>query len=215
MLPGFILGIVLHEVAHGYLAYRLGDPTAKMAGRLTLNPLKHLDLWGSLVFIITALGGMGFGWAKPVPVDYRYFKNLRTGMRLVSVAGPATNFALALLFVLLLKLALAVATGEGARAVVLMFFFGAQINLVLMVLNLLPIPPLDGGHILSSFLPPAQAQTLERLAPMGMILVVILLMLGLLSWLFSGTIEWFFNLCLSNREVAILVQMLSLIRGGG
>lgn len=215
MLPGFLMGVVCHEVAHGYVAYRLGDPTAKSAGRLTLNPIRHLDPVGSVVFIISALGGMGFGWAKPVPVDYRYFKNLRLGMRLVSVAGPATNLILAVLFVILLKIFVGAFSGGWAAPVILMLFFGSQVNLVLMVLNLLPIPPLDGGHILLSLLPPRQAMVFERLAPVGMIVVVVLLLVGALGFLFSGTISWFFTLWLSNQEAGVLLQLLSVVRGGG
>ncbi|MBU1742754.1 MAG: site-2 protease family protein, partial [Proteobacteria bacterium] len=162
-----------------------------------------------------ALGGMGFGWAKPVPVDSPYFKNLRVGMRLVSVAGPATNLILAVLLVIGLKIFLIAFSGGWAAPVILILFFGAQVNLVLMVLNLLPIPPLDGGHILLSLLPPRQAQVLERLAPVGMIVVVVLLLVGALGFLFSGTIRWFFTLWLSNQEAGVLLQLLPMARGGG
>ncbi len=197
MLPGFLLGVVLHEVAHGYVAYRLGDPTAKMAGRLTLNPIKHLDLFGSLVFIISALAGMGFGWAKPVPVDYRYFKNVRVGMRLVSLAGPGTNFLLAVAFAILFRLVWPqVPRGSWLEPVVLILAFGVVINVVLMVLNLLPIPPLDGGHILISFLPPQAAAQLERMAPWGMFLLVGLIVFGLLTYILDPPLRFLLGILL-------------------
>ncbi len=197
MLPGFLMGVVLHEVAHGYVAYRLGDPTAKSAGRLTLNPIRHLDLMGSIVFIISALAGMGFGWAKPVPIDPRYFKNLRLGMRLVSVAGPATNFLLALLFALALRLVWPlVSPGTWAVPLVYILMFGVVINLVLMILNLLPIPPLDGGQLLISLLPAGAAMQLERLAPWGMFILVGLIVLGWLSYILNPPLRFFLGLLL-------------------
>jgi len=197
MLPGFLMGVVLHEVAHGYVAYRLGDPTAKSAGRLTLNPIRHLDLMGSIVFIISALAGMGFGWAKPVPIDPRYFKHLRLGMRLVSVAGPATNFLLALLFALALRLVWPlVSPGSWAVPLVYILMFGVVINLVLMILNLLPIPPLDGGQLLISLLPARAAMQLERLAPWGMFILVGLIVLGWLSYILNPPLRFFMGLLL-------------------
>lgn len=197
MLPGFLMGVVLHEVAHGYVAYRLGDPTAKSAGRLTLNPIRHLDPVGSIVFIISALAGMGFGWAKPVPIDPRYFKNVRLGLRLVSVAGPATNFLLALLFAVALRLVWPlVSAGSWAVPLVYILMFGVVINLVLMILNLLPIPPLDGGQLLISLLPAGAAMQLERLAPWGMFLLVGLIVLGWLRYLIDPPLRFFMGLLL-------------------
>jgi Zn-dependent protease len=196
MLPGFLLGIVLHEVAHGYVAYRLGDPTAKMAGRLTLNPIKHLDLVGSLVFIVSALAGVGFGWAKPVPIDFRYFKNVRVGMRLVSLAGPGTNFLLAVVFAIALRLIWPLVAGSWLAPLGLILGFGVVINVVLMLLNLLPIPPLDGGHILISFLPPTAAAQMERLAPWGMIILVGLILLGALRYILDPPLNLLLRLLL-------------------
>jgi Zn-dependent protease len=201
MLPGFLLGIVLHEVAHGYVAYRLGDPTAKMAGRLTLNPIKHLDPFGSLVFVLSALAGMGFGWAKPVPIDYRYFKNLRLGMRLVSLAGPGTNFLLAVVFSLGLRLIWPLVAGSSLEPLGLILGFGVVINVVLMILNLLPIPPLDGGHILISFLPPRAAAQLERLAPWGMFLLVGLIVFGLLNYILDPPLKLLLGILLPAGSV--------------
>ena len=150
-----LLALTCHELAHGLAAYALGDPTAKRAGRLTLNPLRHLDPLGTLVFFIANIG-----WAKPVPVDARYFKNPLKGMLLVAMAGPGTNFLLAALFAALyhplLPLALEHETSLLGKVLVpltLITQAGVFVNLVLGAFNLLPIPPLDGSNIVAGLLP--------------------------------------------------------------
>ena len=182
-----LLGMVLHELAHGYTAYRLGDPTAKLQGRLTLNPVAHLDMTGSLLFLFTALASpIIFGWAKPVQVQPRYFRNPRKGMMLVSVAGPAANFALALVFggvyAVLLNQAL---TGGMEMTKTTEFLLrttsmGIWINIILGWFNLLPLPSLDGGHILAGLLPPNLAYKFYSLSRYGLIILAVLLASGLL-----------------------------------
>lgn len=184
-----LFAITLHEVAHGYVARRLGDPTAASLGRLSLNPVRHIDPVGTIAVPIVLLaisklagGGFLFGWAKPVPVDYRRLGNPRRDMALVAAAGPAANLAMALFWGLLLKFALGMNTGEGIwLGVSYMAVAGIQINLVLMVLNLLPLPPLDGGRVMAGLLPLPLAERYAKLEPYGLLIVVGLLASGLLS----------------------------------
>lgn len=148
-----LLSVILHEVAHGFIAYFLGDPTAKLAGRLTLNPLKHLDPIGSvLVPLLTySAGGFIFGWAKPVPYNPYNLKAGRWGPALVGAAGPAANFLLAGFFAILIRLSVSVWTLSPAFLELSMYI--VLINLILAIFNLLPLPPLDGSKILFAFLP--------------------------------------------------------------
>ncbi len=175
------LGITCHEVAHGYVAYLLGDPTAKNAGRLTLNPIKHLDPVGTLVFILTRR----IGWAKPVPVDPRYFQNPRRDMVLVSVAGPVTNFILAALFygLYLGLLAFGPSFSQSMQHSLLVPLVniagaGTLVNIVLGVFNLLPLPPLDGSKILAGFLPRHLAYQYLQIERYGFIILILLAMTG-------------------------------------
>lgn len=187
-----LLGMVLHEVAHGYAACKLGDPTAKLQGRLTLNPLSHLDVTGSVLFALTALfSPFILGWAKPVPVQPRYFKNPRKGMMLVSLAGPATNFLLAFIFAAIYSLFLShlqgvVLAGQDISSTLLflrrMLFMGIWINFILGWFNLLPIPTLDGGHILAGLLPLEAARKFYSLGRYWVIILLALLGTGLLGY---------------------------------
>ncbi len=150
-LPLLLVSLVIHELAHGWAAWKLGDPTAKLHGRLTLDPLKHLDVWGTVALVVTFVGSGGsffFGWAKPVPVDPRYFKDPQRGMMLVGAAGPAANFALALVAAGLVWLTYTWSL-FAAQALALAFV----LNVVLGVINLIPIPPLDGSRVVGGFLP--------------------------------------------------------------
>ncbi len=185
-LPVLIFSIVLHEVAHGWMAQREGDPTAAMLGRLTLNPLPHIDPVGSILVPAVMLlmpGGFIFGWAKPVPVNPRNFRNYKRGDILVSLAGVAVNFLLAIGFALLLAAAVwgaRLMPGGGAtwQLVMEMARFGILINLVLMLFNLLPIPPLDGSHVMYHLLPPRAALRYREMGRYGMLIVLAFLFLG-------------------------------------
>ncbi len=152
----FIPCIVLHEVSHGYVAYLLGDPTAKSRGRLSLNPLKHIDPFGTVLLplLLTATGLPAFGYAKPVPINPHYFRDYRKGMLLTGLAGPATNFSLAILSGVIVRVMIATGLGDALVGywVTTIFYLFAYINLVLMFFNLIPIPPLDGSRVLPVFL---------------------------------------------------------------
>lgn len=151
----FLFSVIIHEVAHGAMAEKLGDPTARMAGRLTLNPLPHLDPIGSIIvplFLILAQSGIIFGWAKPVPINPYNFRDKKYGAAKSAAAGPAANIAIALVFGLLLRFA-PWGVSSFSQNMIMFFSFIVWLNLLLAVFNLLPIPPLDGSHILFSFLP--------------------------------------------------------------
>jgi len=178
MLVPALLAITLHEVAHGYVAEQFGDPTARLLGRLNLNPLRHLDPIGTIAIFI-----FGFGWARPVPVNAGNFRRPRRDMIWVALAGPVTNLVLAVLSALLLKgLNLLGQTSLGgyeyfpkvATPLKMMAGFSLYINVVLGILNLVPLPPLDGGRILTGILPERQANLVSRLEPFGFVLILFL-----------------------------------------
>jgi len=164
--------IIFHELAHGYVAYRMGDPTAKHLGRLSLNPLKHLDPLGTLMLFL-----VGFGWAKPVPVNFGNIRNYRSGMILVSSAGIIVNMILAFLALLLYSLL----NPPQSSMVGLMLFFFAKINIILAAFNLIPIPPLDGSKILLGFSPSGVQEMMLRLERFGFLIVIALLYFGILD----------------------------------
>ena len=177
-----IFAITLHEAAHGYVARYFGDPTAYQMGRISLNPIRHIDLVGTIVVPALTLlfGGILFGWAKPVPVDYSRLRHPREDMRWVALAGPGINLVMAFGWALLLKLALStnnyysVPLEEMSRV-------GISINLMLMAINLVPILPLDGGRVLFSLLPPHAAHTYGRSEPYGLPILLLLLATGVLG----------------------------------
>lgn len=185
LLPVLLFSVVVHEVAHGWVALRQGDDTALMLGRITLNPVPHIDLFGSILFpVLLAASGAGFlfGWAKPVPVDPRKFRDWRKGDILVSLAGVTANLLLAVGFTAVL-VALAVlgggAGGAGAGTTLQMLarmaHYGVVINLVLAIFNLIPIPPLDGSHVLYHVLPPRLGARYRRVGRYGMLVLLALL----------------------------------------
>ena len=214
MLAPGLMAITCHEVSHGYVANRFGDGTARALGRLTLNPLRHLDIIGTLmVFVI------GIGWAKPVPVNFRNLHNPKRDMIWVAAAGPATNFILASLSALGLRIGVSLAGALPATTmadtvilpVLLMLAFSVYINLLLAIFNLIPVPPLDGGRVAVGLLPPRPALALARFEPYGMLLIVVLvfftnifstvlqplLVLGI-DLLAGAKSEWVFDLLLTK-----------------
>ena len=173
-VPAILLAISFHELGHGYVAYKLGDPTPKYQGRLTLNPLAHLDPMGTIMLILFRVG-----WARPVMINTQYFKNKRQGTLLVSLAGPLANVLLGWIFYNGLKIANLHLPYSSFSSTLLMFLLiNVQINLGLAAFNLIPIPPLDGSHILASVLPPRLAYNYARLAPYGPIVLIVLLISG-------------------------------------
>ena len=188
-----LLAITLHEAAHGYVARYFGDPTADQAGRITLNPLRHIDPVGTLLVPASILalsslfgaGGILFGWAKPVPVNFSRLRNPKADMLWVAAAGPFTNLIMALGWAILFRIALIGEPGAYTLPLLKMADAGMQINAVLMVLNLLPLPPLDGGRIAVSLLPQHLAWRFARLEPYGFPILLVLLFTGVL-----GAILW-------------------------
>lgn len=201
----FIPAIVLHEVSHGYVSYRLGDPTAKMKGRLNLNPVNHVDLFGTVLLplLLWASGAPVFGYAKPVPINPAYYKDYRKGMLLTGLAGPAANLTLALVSGLLVRFLLPMgdlATGSQASPtftllgwLVYALYFLAQINLVLMFFNLIPIPPLDGSRVLPIFLSDKALMRYHQVEQYG-ILIFFALLLVLPRVLGFSPIGAYFNI---------------------
>jgi Zn-dependent protease len=183
MIPMLLFAVIAHEVAHGYVAYRSGDPTAYQAGRLTFNPIPHIDLFGTiLVPLVLLLSGTPFliGWAKPVPVNPYNFRNPSRDHLLVSLAGVCTNLLLAVVCTILLGI-LANIVGGISGALGIMLQYGIIINVLLAVFNILPIPPLDGSWVLYHMLPGNLAESYRRIFPYGFIILIVLLMTGLLS----------------------------------
>ncbi len=184
-----LLAITLHEAAHGYVARHFGDPTAHLAGRITLNPFKHIDPVGTVlvpgaILVLSTLfgaGGILFGWAKPVPVDFGRLRNPKADMLWVAAAGPFMNLVMALAWAALFKITLAGPETAYSVALLRMADAGMQINAVLMLLNLLPIPPLDGGRIAVSLLPHQLAWQYARLEPFGFPILLLLLFTGILG----------------------------------
>ena len=186
LIPVLLFALVFHEFSHGWVANKLGDPTAKYAGRLTLNPMAHLDLFGSLMILF-----VGFGWAKPVPVDSRYLANPRTDMMKIAFAGPASNLLLAFIAGSLIRL-----TGNmGVLSSMLIMF--AQINIMLAVFNMIPIPPLDGSQIFSGLMIRHNPDLVIKLQVYGPQILIGLILFGMLTrispiwWLISPFVNFF------------------------
>lgn len=188
-----LFAVVLHEVAHGWTARYCGDNTAWQQGRLSLNPISHIDPVGTILVPLLLLVTVGFvfGWAKPVPINWAHLRHPRRDIMLVAAAGPLANLFMALFWALILKLAvlLPVEMEWLVRPMVYMAYIGILVNVVLMVFNLLPLPPLDGGRIATSLLPPRWGMQLARLEPYGFIIILVLLATGVLPRLISPGIQ--------------------------
>ena len=192
-LPPLLFALTVHELAHGWVAFRLGDPTAKLDGRLTMNPLKHLDPLGVLAFVI-----MKIGWAKPVPVDPRYFRNPQKDMLLVALAGPGSNVLLAIASALLARVLVSVPVLPlfVLQPLVGMLVASVWINIMLAVFNIIPIPPLDGSKVLMGVLPPEAARSFARIEPFGFFILLALFYTGVIGALILPIIRFSNNLLL-------------------
>jgi Zn-dependent protease len=195
IVPPFVFSVILHEVVHGWIAEKLGDPTARNAGRLTLNPIPHIDLVWTIIMPMLLYFTTGFvvGGAKPVPINPYNFKNPKRDMALSSLAGPSVNMLMAILFAFLLRVIIPIMESivpakiweQTALPVALMLGAGAVINVILAIFNMIPIPPLDGSRIVYWLLPDKQAAIYYRLEPFG-----IFILIALLSFRILGTIIW-------------------------
>lgn len=194
LIPVLVLSMMAHELAHGWVAYKMGDPTAKNRGRLSLNPIRHLDPLGTAMFVITYLfSGFIFGWAKPIPVSPYYFKDRQRGMAIVGAAGPITNFIIAIIFIIILNWI----QPEINSRVFEIFFLIFQVNIVLGLFNLIPIPPLDGSRVLGAFLPRSAYEKWVAVDRYGMLLVLVMIVLfqrqffQMLRWAMMGLAKLF------------------------
>lgn len=202
LIPVLLFSLSLHEFSHGFVSYKLGDPTPKSMGRLTLNPLAHLDPIGSLVLILTRR----FGWAKPVPINPNYYKKPRQGIMLVSLAGPASNFFLAAVFAIVARTVVFFSSsslyqlqqsgyGNLVQTIFIFFQLAVIINLSLGFFNLLPVPPLDGSKILMGLLPPKFDKYIRKLeGPYGMILLLLLAYTGILWGIIGPLVNTMYGL---------------------
>jgi Zn-dependent protease len=182
-----LFAITIHEAAHGYVARYFGDMTAYQQGRISLNPIRHIDPVGTILLplLTLALGGILFGWAKPVPVNFGALRRPKQDMLWVAIAGPASNLVMALFWGLMIKVAWMFPGGYYTEPLLEMAQIGVKINAILMVLNLLPLPPLDGGRVAVSLLPHRQAYQLSRIEPYGMFILIGLAITPVLGWILT------------------------------
>ena len=182
-----LFAITVHEAAHGYVARHFGDMTAYQEGRITLNPIRHIDPVGTILLplLTLALGGILFGWAKPVPVNFAALRRPKQDMLWVAIAGPASNLLMALFWGLMIKVAWMFPGSYFSEPLLEMAQIGVKINAILMVLNLLPLPPLDGGRVAVSLLPHRQAYQLSRIEPYGMFILIGLAITPVLGWILT------------------------------
>ena len=192
-----LFAITLHEAAHAYAAKKFGDSSAYMLGRMSLNPLKHIDLFGTILLPLMCIAfkfGFIFGWAKPVPINFDGLNNPKRDMRWVALAGPFANLVMAMMWLIILRLANMSEGFDLQYPLMLMAQAGVSINLLLMLLNLLPIPPLDGGRVVVSLLPDALAYKFSRIEPYGIYILIFLLFTGLLTRILQPLLAFFVQL---------------------
>lgn len=211
MLVPALMAVTCHEVAHGYLADRFGDPTPRLLGRITLNPLRHLDPVGTLALLF-----FGFGWARPTPINHNNLRRPRTDLAWVSLCGPLANLALAAVFAGLMHALQFLSQAVPVHMekiflfldpLILMAAFGLYVNIVLFLLNMVPLPPLDGGKALACLLPEGKASVFRRLEPFGFILLVFLLFFTPLWRVFVEPVVWFLVIPLAGEELHLVLQV--------
>ena len=212
-----LLAVSLHEAAHAWMADKKGDATARLMGRLTFNPLKHIDPIGTIVVpaLMIFATGFAFGWAKPVPVDARNLHNPKKDMMWVALAGPVSNFIMAVLWAVFLNISVLFV---DSRSSISMFFLlmpvaGITVNVILGVLNLLPIPPLDGGRIMAGILPPAASMQYSKIEPYGFFIIIALMLSGMLSSIIFPVVNLFLIVLstISGLDIEVFYRLLSAI----
>lgn len=212
-----LLAVSLHEAAHAWMADKKGDATARLMGRLTFNPLKHIDPIGTIVVpaLMLFATGFAFGWAKPVPVDARNLHNPKKDMMWVALAGPVSNFIMAVLWAVFLNISVLFV---DSRSSISMFFLlmpvaGITVNVILGVLNLLPIPPLDGGRIMAGILPPAASMQYSKIEPYGFFIIIALMLSGMLSSIIFPVVNLFLIVlsAISGLDIEVFYRLLNAI----
>jgi Zn-dependent protease len=209
-----VFAIVLHEVAHGYVAKLRGDHTAALLGRLSVNPIKHIDPLGTIIIpglMILFSTGFIFGWAKPVPIDYKNLKNPKKDMALIAIAGPFANFLMAIFWGIVAKIAITIYPSYQSAGEIfyIMGYAGVMVNIFLMIINLIPIPPLDGSRVISAFLPPSSAIKYNRLEQWGFLILIALVVIpfngsSLLFTIITPFIKFFTSIISSILHLNIL-----------
>ena len=213
-----LLAVSLHEAAHAWMADKKGDPTSRLMGRLTFNPIKHIDPIGTILvpILMIVMTGFAFGWAKPVPVDARNFHNPKKDMMWVAMAGPASNFIMAFVWAIFLHISVLFVDSRSSISLffLLMPIAGITINVILGVLNLLPIPPLDGGRIMSGLLSPRASLQYSKIEPYGFFIIIALMLSGLLSYIIFPVIGLILILlsAVSGLDVEVFYRLLNAIQ---
>lgn len=204
--PPVLFAITLHEVAHGWVANRLGDPTARMLGRLTVNPIKHIDPIGTVIVPVLLLvlhTGFLFGWAKPVPISPRNFKSPRKDMAIVALAGPVSNLGMGIIWAAITRGAVLLwSSFPWMEPLIYMGLAGVLINVALLVFNLIPLPPLDGGRVLTGLLPRDAANVIDRIEPFGFLIIVLLMITGVFNVILVPAIGWISQLLLPSGLIS-------------